>query len=149
MLLALEYDPPGGFDCANVMAETPFGREDAHALASRPAEVIENCSPGTSSLAAARGFTIESLVWGSAIWPVDKARRALGYQPRHNFDEFLVALRAGDAAYYPFAGLSQSGSTPHPRRTCPGEPDMSYDEGLSLVMAETAVTFVPISQIFA
>jgi hypothetical protein len=109
VLLALEYDPPGGFDCVNVMAETPFGREDAHALASRPAEVIENRWPGTSNLVAARGLTIESLVWGSAIWPVDKARRALGYQPRHNFDGFLDALRAGDAAYYPFAGLSQWG----------------------------------------
>jgi hypothetical protein len=39
------------------------------------------------------------------IWPIDKAKRVLGYRPGHNFTEFLTALQAGDTSYYPFANL--------------------------------------------
>jgi hypothetical protein len=52
-----------------------------------------------------RGLDLEELLWGRLIWPIDRARRVLGYRPGHNFAEFLTALEAGDTGSYPFANL--------------------------------------------
>ena len=109
VLLALSREPAGGFDVVNVMAETPFEPDDARAMATDPGAVIERHWPGSSELLADHGLRVEDLMWGWALWPVDKAKRELGYSPRYGFGEFLEALRVGDTAHYPFAGLAQWG----------------------------------------
>jgi nucleoside-diphosphate-sugar epimerase len=109
VMRALEVAPPGGFDTANVMAATPLTDEDAAAVVRDPAAVVDRHWPGTSDLVAQRGLDLGELIWGWALWRVEKAKRVLGYEPRHGFAEFLEAFRAGDEAYYPFAGLPQWG----------------------------------------
>jgi len=109
VLLALERDPPGGFETVNVMADTPLTDEDASAIAHDPAAVLERHWPGTVALTAERGLELDDLIWGWAIWRVEKAKRVLSYAPEHGFDEFLAAWRSGDSDYYPFAGLPQWG----------------------------------------
>ena len=62
-----------------------------------------------AEVARERGVDVRELVWGWALWPVDKAKRELGYATRFGFGEFLDAWRAGHAEHYPFAGLAQWG----------------------------------------
>jgi len=87
------------------MAEVPFHPTDTVGLHADPAAGLERYWPGCITLLHDRGLELEELLWGRLIWPIDKAKRVLGYQPRHNFGEFLTALRAGDTGYYPFANL--------------------------------------------
>jgi nucleoside-diphosphate-sugar epimerase len=100
---ALSYEPDGGFDAMNVMADVPF--DDPFAFADDPAAVIEEHWPGTSEL----GFDVDELVWGATIWLSNKARERLGWRPQYGFGEFLAAHRRGDRAHYPFAELPQWG----------------------------------------
>jgi UDP-glucose 4-epimerase len=105
VLLALEHEPAGGFDVVDVMAEVPFQPANAVGLHADPAAVLERYWPGCITLLHDRGLDLEELLWGRLIWPIDKAKRVLGYQPGHNFGEFLTALEARDTGYYPFANL--------------------------------------------
>lgn len=109
VLLALDHEPRDGFDVFNIFADTPFDQRDAEHLANDPVAVVEAHWPGTREAAAARGLDPDELIWGWAVWSIDKAKRTLGYQPRHNFGEFLAALRRDDPDYYPFAGLARWG----------------------------------------
>ena len=108
-LLALAHEPDGGFDAFDIMAPTPFRRDDAEAMAQDPEALIERHWPGSLDLFAERGVDVRPLIWGETLWPIDKARERLGYRPRHGFGEFLTALRAGDESAYPFAALPQWG----------------------------------------
>jgi hypothetical protein len=66
-----------------------------------PGRLRSGCRPGPARLRLDdRGLDLEELVWGRLIWPIDKAKRVLGYQPHHNFGEFLAAYKAGDTGYY-------------------------------------------------
>ena len=103
VVLALAYEPDGGFDAMNVMAEVPF--DDPFELAEEPEALLERHWPGVGEL----GLDIGELVWGATIWRSEKARRELGWTPRHGFGEFLTAYRRGDEAYYPWAGRPQWG----------------------------------------
>jgi UDP-glucose 4-epimerase len=105
VVLALEHEPAGGFEVVDVMAEVPFHPGDTAELQADPAAVLERYWPGCITLLHDRGLELEELLWGRLIWPIDKAKRVLGYRPGHNFGEFLTALRAGDTGYYPFANL--------------------------------------------
>jgi len=107
--LALEHEPEGRFDYFNVMAATPFDEVDARALGDDPAGVIDRHWPGTTELVAERGLRLDELLWGEAVFPIEKAARVLGYRPLYGFDEFLAAWQRGDESHYPFAGLSQWG----------------------------------------
>lgn len=107
--LALAHEPAGGFDCFDVMAPTPFSRADAARLATDPEALVERYWPGTRALAAEIGLDVRELVWGATVWPIEKARRVLGFEPRHGFGEFVDALRRGDRAYYASSGESQWG----------------------------------------
>ncbi len=105
VVLALSYLPENGFDFFDIFAEVPFGPEDAGSLQSAPATVLEKYWPGCSELFKEKGLNLAELIWGELIWPVDKARQELGYQPGYSFTTFLQALKEGDRSYYPFANL--------------------------------------------
>jgi UDP-glucose 4-epimerase len=109
VLLALEREPRDGFDYVNVIADTPLDADDAHGMAVEPAAVVERHWPGSGELLREHDLDVGELVWGWALWPIEKAKRELGYRPRYGFDEFLAALRSGDRSHYPFAGLAQWG----------------------------------------
>jgi hypothetical protein len=87
------------------MAQVPFQPTDAVGLHADPAAVLERYWPGCTRLFDDRALELEELLWGRLIWPIDKAKRVLGYRPGHKFGEFLTALRAGDTGYYAFANL--------------------------------------------
>ena len=107
--LALVHEPRARFEVFNVMSDTPFSGDDAAVLAADAELAIERYWPGTGELARRRGHEVHELVWGWALWPVEKAKRELGYRPRFGFSEFLDAWRAGDTSHYPYAGLPQWG----------------------------------------
>jgi UDP-glucose 4-epimerase len=109
VLRALEHSPADRFDVFDVMADTPLDADDAACMARDPAAVLERRWPGAGPLFRERGLDVGELVWGSALWPVEKAKRDLGYEPRYGFGEFLDALRRDDRAHYPFAGRPQWG----------------------------------------
>jgi UDP-glucose 4-epimerase len=44
-------------------------------------------------------------MWGFTYWPIEKAKRVLGYRPRYIFHEFFGALKRGDRTHYPYANL--------------------------------------------
>ncbi len=106
VLLVLSHAPErDGFDFFNIMGDVPFTPNDAHALMTDTASVLERYYPGSTELFRARGLNVAELVWGRTIWSVEKAIRLLGYQPRYNFEGFARALRDDDLDYYPSAGL--------------------------------------------
>jgi UDP-glucose 4-epimerase len=108
-LLALTYQPAGGFDFFNIFAEVPFGPQDAGPLYREPATVLEKYWPGCTELFKEKGLNLSELLWGKLIWPVGKARQELGYRPGYNFSGFLQALKEGNHSYYPFANLPRWG----------------------------------------
>lgn len=112
VLLAMDHRPDEGFDTFNIFADTPFDRYDAAALDDDPLAVLERHWPGTRHLTASRRLDVDEVVWGWAVWSIEKAKRLLGYQPQHNFPEFLDALRANDPTQYPFAGFPRWGVDP-------------------------------------
>jgi nucleoside-diphosphate-sugar epimerase len=81
VLLALEHAPAGSFEAVNVMAEVPFQATDAAGLHADPAAVLERYWPGCTRLFTDRGLELVELLWDRLIWPIDKARRVLGYRP--------------------------------------------------------------------
>lgn len=104
-LLSLSHSPESGFDFFNIMADVPFSAADARALQQDTVAVVERYYPGTVALAQQHQLDMKALLWGRTIWPMEKAKRILGYQPQYNFDGFLRALGANDNDYYPYQGL--------------------------------------------
>lgn len=102
-LLALSHAPAGRFDFFNITADVPFSTQDLAPLQTDPAAVLEHYWPGAAASLA--GLDLAELLWSRLVWPPDKAKRGLGYQPQYNFGEFLRAFQAGNPAHYPFAGL--------------------------------------------
>jgi UDP-glucose 4-epimerase len=109
VLLALERAGDGGFAAFDIMADTPFGERDAEALARDPLAAIERHWSGTADLVRERGLDLDALLFAHFLWPVDRAKRELGYRPEHGFGEFLRAYAEGRSDYYPWAGLPQWG----------------------------------------
>jgi UDP-glucose 4-epimerase len=109
VLLALDHTPAGGFDAFNIFTDVPFSGRDAADLHNHPQSVLERYWPGTLELVREKHLDLDALLWGKLIWPPDKAKRFLGYQPRYTFTEFLEALRRDDPGHYPFAGLPHWG----------------------------------------
>lgn len=109
VLLALDHSPESGFDVFDIVADVPFSLADASELHHDPAAVLDRYWPGTRQLMEDRRLSSQDLIWGSLIWPPDRAKRALGYRPRFSFTEFLVALQNDDGSYYPFAELPHWG----------------------------------------
>jgi UDP-glucose 4-epimerase len=103
--LAVDHAPSGGFEAVQIMAEAGLTRADIPRLDDDMSGVIEERWPGTLDLVEQHGLDLADLVWGRLIFPVDRARSVLGYQPRYDFAAFLDAWRRGDRGHYPFADM--------------------------------------------
>ena len=95
------------FDAFNVMAEVPFSVEEFGEWSREPETFLEGRYPGVAGLVEEQGANFGELVrmWGFTYWSIEKAKRVLGYRPRHNFPEFFEALKRGDSSHYPYADL--------------------------------------------
>jgi UDP-glucose 4-epimerase len=82
-LLALEKSPTIGFGRYIVSATSPFTHDDLPALRSDPASVVARHVPAYAAQFARRGWTMLDSV--DRVYVNDKARRELGWQPRHDF----------------------------------------------------------------
>ncbi len=100
---AVDHRPEGGFDAFDIMADSGLDAGDVARLHADVLSVLDERWPGTAELVRARNLDIGELVWGRRIYPVDRARTVLGYEPRYDFGSFLDALRNGDRSHYPFA----------------------------------------------
>jgi UDP-glucose 4-epimerase len=109
VLLALEHEPEGGFDAFDIMADIPFEPDDARAMHEDPLGVIQRYWPGANELFGEKGIDAREHIWARFLWPVEKAKRSLGYRPRWGFAEFLDAVREDDRDRYPFIGLPHWG----------------------------------------
>ena len=105
-LLGLD-DAGVAFDTFNVMAEVPFSSEEFGEWSREPETLLEEGYPGVAALVEEQGADFRELVrmWGFIYWSIEKAKRVLGYRPRHNFPEFFEALKRGDRSHYPYADL--------------------------------------------
>ncbi len=101
--LALEHDPPQRFDALNIMADSGLTPADVARLDADVAAVLEERWPGTLELVRRHGTDLHELVWGRLLFPIDRARSVLRWEPRYDFAAFLEAWRSGDRAHYPFA----------------------------------------------
>ena len=102
--LALDHRPAGGFEAVDIMADPGLTRDDLARLDTDVAAVLEERWPGTLELVEQHGLDLGELVWGRLLFPVDRARSVLGYQPSYDFGAFVDAWRRGDRDHYPFAG---------------------------------------------
>ena len=102
--LALTHEPPGGFAAFNIMADSGLDVHDLSNLEADLGETLDQRWPGTTALVAEHGQSLADLVWGRLLFPVDRAKRHLGYRPEYDFPAFLDAWRRGEPGHYPYAG---------------------------------------------
>jgi UDP-glucose 4-epimerase len=80
-VLALKTDIVG-YDVFNLSGPTPFAQEDCGRLWDDPWSVIENYYPGTETLFTQRRWPRPHRI--DRVYVIDKARKALGYSPKHD-----------------------------------------------------------------
>ncbi len=91
-LLALAAVIAEEFVCETFLIHSakPFAPEDWPHIEYNPVEVVENYYPGTTELLAHHGLIVPRIPYLPVI---DKAVEMLGYDPQHNFEQFLSELR--------------------------------------------------------
>ena len=99
--LALDRAPAIGFGRYVISATTPFAREDmAHLRADAPAVVRRRC-PAYEAVFAERGWRMFPAI--ERVYINERARRELGWAPRHDFAAAIECLRAGEDPRSPLA----------------------------------------------
>ncbi len=83
------------WDVFNVAAFVPFTAEDGPQLREDPLPLLAKYYPGSVELLRERGT--ERLQPLSTYFPMTRAAERLGFQPRHNFRQWLDGLRARPA----------------------------------------------------
>jgi UDP-glucose 4-epimerase len=79
----------------NISGPSPFRPEDVSTLWNDPWEVIERRAPGVRVAFEQRGWPLPQRI--DRVYSIDKARRALGYQPRFGISEVLrVPQQSGE-----------------------------------------------------
>jgi nucleoside-diphosphate-sugar epimerase len=101
--LALTHEPVDRFAAFNIMADSGLTGDDVSDLDADVVTVLERRWFGVSELAREHGIDLVDSVWGRLLFPVDRAKRDLGYQPRYDFSAFVAAWRRGDPSHYPYA----------------------------------------------
>lgn len=94
-MAALAQAPTIGFDTLIVSAPTPFTRDDAAALATDAAALVERRFPGTRALYARRGWTLPRRI--GRVYDASRLERVLGFRCATDFAVVLCALRDGTA----------------------------------------------------
>ncbi len=77
-------------EIVHVGPDTPFTQQDVNEAQRDPAAVLERYWPGCMAVLAAQDLTPRP----EHLWPVtriDRAKRLLGWQPKHTFEAFLLA----------------------------------------------------------
>src|SRR4051794_34824496 len=91
---ALERAPEIGFGRSVVSATTPFTRDPLAELRADAPAVVRRLYPAYEAVFAARGWRmLESI---ERVYVNERARRELGWRPRHDFGSALERLRAGE-----------------------------------------------------
>lgn len=113
-LCAMDRAPAIGFGRYIISATTPFTRDDCAELSRDAAAVVTRRVPGWQTLYAERGWRLPDTI--ERVYDNTRARRELGWQPRH---DFASMLRARGEIRSPLAraiGVKGYG----PRTTLPG-----------------------------
>jgi UDP-glucose 4-epimerase len=92
-LLALERAPDIGFGRYIITATTPFTRDDLAELRTDAPAVVRRLHPEYEEIYAARGWRMFPAI--ERVYDNARARRDLGWEPRHDFASALARLRAG------------------------------------------------------
>ena len=90
-LLAARRAPRIGFGRYIVSATSPFSRDDLPMLRESAPTVLRRLFPEAEALYAKRGWTLPARL--DRVYVNELARRALGWQPRHDFAHVLRCLR--------------------------------------------------------
>ena len=99
--LALERAPEIGFGRYIVSATTPFTRDDLAELRTDAPAVVRRRFREYEEIFAARGWRMLPSV--DRVYDNAKARRELGWRPRHDFASALARLAAGEDPRSPLA----------------------------------------------
>lgn len=91
-LLAGGRAPDIGFDRYIISATTPFDRQDLAQLRSDTAAVVHRYTPGFEIEFARRGWKLPGGI--DRVYVNQKARAALGWQPKHDFARAVEDLKA-------------------------------------------------------
>lgn len=91
--LALDRAPALGFRRYVVSATTPFGRDDLAAVRADLPAVVRRLYPAYEDVYAQRGWRMFDSI--ERVYDNRRARHDLGWEPRHGFEQALVALAAG------------------------------------------------------
>ena len=89
--LALDRAPALGFGRYIVSATTPFAREDLAELRRDAPAVVRRRFPDYEEIYAAHGWRMFPTI--ERVYVNERARRELGWSPRHDFGRALEALR--------------------------------------------------------
>jgi nucleoside-diphosphate-sugar epimerase len=91
-LLAMEQAARIGFGKYIISATTPFTPADLEELRDKAPQVLERVVPGYAANYARRHWKMFPGI--DRVYVNERARRELGWKPRHNFDAVLDRLRA-------------------------------------------------------
>jgi len=114
--VALERAPAVGFGRYIVSATTPFTRDDLAGLRADAPAVVRRLFPGYEDVYAALGWTMFPSI--ERVYDNARARRELGWAPRHDFAHALERLAAGDDPRSPLA-IAVGAKGYHPVSTGP------------------------------
>ena len=114
--VALERAPAVGFGRYIVSATTPFTRDDLAGLRADAPAVVRRLFPGYEDVYAALGWTMFPSI--ERVYDNARARRELGWAPRHDFAHALERLAAGGDPRSPLA-IAVGAKGYHPVSTGP------------------------------
>lgn len=112
-LLAMHKAPQIGFGRYIISATTPFTRDDLPELRSDAAAVVRRRVPAFEAEYARRGWSMVPTI--DRVYVNERARRDLGWQPRHDFAAVVARLRSDPDFRSPLARVV--GSKGYHRRT--------------------------------
>ncbi|MBV8921760.1 NAD-dependent epimerase/dehydratase family protein [Bradyrhizobium sp.] len=93
-LLAAEKKPRGGFARYIISATAPFARDEMDELRHNAPRVVARHVPAYEAEYAARGWRMFENI--DRVYVNARARRELGWQPRHDFAALVARLGSGD-----------------------------------------------------
>lgn len=100
-LLAAERAAVLGFRKYIISATSPFTPDDLAALRTDAAAVVRKYAPDYEAEYARRGWAMTPSA--DRVYVNERARRELGWQPRHDFAALLARMKAGEDLWSPLA----------------------------------------------